>query len=111
MGNKRGTYKRKPIETRGKTQREPALYNAFWKQYTLDDVMHLSQEELDKLISDWLDDYAERQIRRVGHTWNYPEEAVRMKNIRKVKKESHKGPSFNKSINNKRLDKNKEFYI
>ncbi len=110
MGAKRGTYKRKPLEIRGKTQREPALYNAFWKQYTLDDVMHLSQEELDKLISDWLDNYAERQIKRLGNSWNFPDQAVRMKTIRKVA-EKHRGQKFNGSLKDKGLDKNKEFYI
>lgn len=110
MGAKRGTYKRKAIETRGKTQREPALYNAFWKQYTLEDIMYLSQEELDKLISDWLDIYAERQIKRLGHTWNFPDQAVRMKNIRKIP-DKHRGPEFNRSLKHKKLDNNREFYV
>lgn len=109
MGAKRGTYKRKPLEIRGKTQREPALYNAFWKQYTLEDVMYLSEEELDKLVNDWLEIYAERQIKRLGNQWNFPDHAVRMKTTRKASKK-YKG-EFNRSLKSKGLDKNMEFYI
>lgn len=69
--SKRGPYNRKPIESRGLYGREPRVIKSFWTENTMDQVLAMTQEELDLVIDKYLDEFANRQIKN-DKRWNWP---------------------------------------
>lgn len=65
-------YKTKPMEMRGEQKNETRAIKSFWKEYTMDQVMVMSSEELDKAIDGYLEAFAARQIKQ-NKLWWYPE--------------------------------------
>ena len=83
--SKRGSYKIKPIEERGKTGREFGAASLFWKNHSMDDIITKTPEELDAIIDQFLKAYEERQLKNNPNWW-YPQSPIdRVVDIRKAK--------------------------
>jgi|Laugrefa1bdmlbdn_1035148.scaffolds.fasta_scaffold02070_9 hypothetical protein len=68
---KRAPYNRKPVEPRGFGGSEPRVVKSFWTIYSMDQVIAMTQEELDSAIDTFLDQFAYRQIKN-DKRWNWP---------------------------------------
>jgi hypothetical protein len=55
----------------GRTGKESAVIRSFWCEYTMEQVQQMSQEELDKSISDSLDRYAAERM-KMDKRWDWP---------------------------------------
>ena len=75
-GKKRGSYKTKEQDTRGKQRGEPRVVATFYKEYTLDQIQAMSEEELSLNIDKFLEAYVEKQMSRNPH-WDFPERMKR----------------------------------
>lgn len=75
MPNQLGSSVRKrkldTYDETGKTELEVWPIKSFWCEYTMEQVQQMSEEELDKAISDSLDRYAAERI-KVDKFWNWP---------------------------------------
>jgi hypothetical protein len=93
IGRKRKPYKIKKKEERGGEHgKQYHFTRTFWKQYSMDEVITWSQEELDKKIDAFLDEFAARQIKQ-NPRWCWPEDP--QLDIELPKKEpKKKGPSL-----------------
>lgn len=69
--NKRGPYNRRPVEQRGIVGKEPRVYKSFWTEYTMDQVITMTPEELDLAIDTFLEGFAHRQIKN-DKRWDWP---------------------------------------
>ena len=69
--DKRGPYNRRPIEQRGFAGKESRVIKSFWTEYTMDQVLIMTPEELDLAIDKYLDGFAYRQIKN-NKRWNWP---------------------------------------
>lgn len=76
IGTKRGSYNVKKIESRGKVKAENKVISRFWRDYTMDQVLSMSEEELDKAIDKHIDEFAARRLAIDPH-WNFPEKINR----------------------------------
>ena len=65
-------YNRKKIETRGLQGKEKQSVKSFWREYTMDQVIIMTPEELDLAIDKYLDEFVERQIKN-DRWWNFPD--------------------------------------
>ena len=68
---KRDPYNTRPIEMRGVKGREPRVIKAFWKDYTMDEVIAMTDEELIQAIDKCLDQFQARQI-KYDKQWSWP---------------------------------------
>jgi exonuclease I len=93
----KGKYNIKQPEQRGRVEAEPSLYNSFWKQHTMDQILAMTDQELDDAISRFVDNYVEAAKSR-NRNWNFPDSLV-MNIARKASKKSkYKAEPFNKSF-------------
>lgn len=67
----RADYNIKPEELRGKQKGEPLVIKSFWKEYTMDQVLAMSDEEIMQAIDKSLDDFEQRQYKH-NKAWNWP---------------------------------------
>ena len=74
--SKRAPYKRKQVDTSGKTGPEYIVQKSFWTENKMTDIITLSSEELDLLIDNFLEAFVTRQIKGNKY-WNFPD-AYRM---------------------------------
>jgi hypothetical protein len=70
-GGKRAPYNTKPVELRGASGHEARVIKSFWTQHTMDQVISMTQEELDLAIDAYLEGFAQRQIKN-NPRWNWP---------------------------------------
>lgn len=73
-GIKRGPYKTKKAEPRGYVGRERKYVSSFWKNHTMDQIIQLDGEELDKVIDLFLDNYIKNRLTHDRY-WNFPDKA------------------------------------
>jgi len=66
-------YNTKPIEPRGKQDKEPRFIAAFWRLHSMDETLTWSAAELEEKLNVFFEDYEARQIKAHGHRWWYPE--------------------------------------
>ena len=59
------------LETRGKTYNEPAMIGSFWRDYTMDQILNMSDEQLMDAIDKHLDGMIERAIKN-DKKWDFP---------------------------------------
>ncbi len=67
----RKPYNMRTVEERGITYKEPILIKSFWKDYTMDQVLNMTDEELIQAIDKFIDEFAARQIKN-DKTWDFP---------------------------------------
>lgn len=67
---KYGNY-RKTMDTTGKTSAESRPMMTFWSKYKVDDIMQMSQSELDEIIDTFLNEYAADKIKK-DKSWWFP---------------------------------------
>ena len=67
----RKPYELKAVEPRGITYKEPPMIKSFWKEYTMDQVQSMTDEEIMQAIDKFLDEIIARNIHR-DKTWDYP---------------------------------------
>jgi hypothetical protein len=90
IGAKRGKYKVR-LEKRGKTGRENNPIKSFWTHHTMDQVIVMSEKELEEAISIWIEKYQETQIKRNPFWW-YPDIAIKTLNeVRNTRTNIDKG--------------------
>ena len=68
---KRNAYNTRAIEMRGVSGREPRVIKAFWKDYTMDEVLAMTDEELIQAIDKCLDQFEQRQL-KYDKNWSWP---------------------------------------
>jgi len=66
-------YNIKPIEERGITAVENRPIKAFWKEHSMDEVITMTPEELDKEIDASLERFRERQL-MWNKNWHWPDQ-------------------------------------
>ena len=66
-------YNTKPIEPRGKQDKEPRFIAAFWRLHSMDDAITWSAAEMEEKLTAFFEEYEARQLKAHGHTWWYPE--------------------------------------
>jgi hypothetical protein len=59
------------LETRGITYKEPAFIGSFWRDYTMDQIQNMSDEEVMQAIDIFLDKLIARAIKN-DKNWNFP---------------------------------------
>lgn len=67
----RAPYNSRPIEMRGKAGAEPTVMRAFWTDYTMDEVMAMTDEEVMQAIDKSLNSFVERQ-KNLDPNWHFP---------------------------------------
>lgn len=93
-GKKTGPYKTKPIEKRGITGAEMKIQKKFWREHNFDEIMSMDFNDLDNLITKFMQDYEDDQRSR-SVLWWYPENAPgETKRLRNTPKHLDK-PKFN----------------
>ncbi len=97
--NRPSKYNIKTPELRGKTQKEAKVMNSFWKEYTMDEIMTKTQEELEVIITEFMEKYQKKQIRG-NPLWWYPEDPEsHNRNARKTNRKSkYQADPFNPSF-------------
>ena len=68
---KRKEYNMKAVEQRGITYKEPILIKSFWKEYTMDQVIIMSDDEIIQAIDKYIDEFAKRQL-KINKQWDFP---------------------------------------
>ena len=61
----------RPLETRGKTYKEPAMIGSFWRDYTMDQILNMTDEEVMEAINTHLDNMIARAIKN-DKMWDFP---------------------------------------
>lgn len=69
--SQRAPYRLKAVEQRGITYKEPPMIKSFWKEYTIDQVQAMSDEEIMQAVDKFLDEIVARNMHR-DKTWDYP---------------------------------------
>jgi hypothetical protein len=59
------------VEQRGRTYKEPILIKSFWKDYTIDQVQEMTDEQLIQAIDKYLEGFIYRQQKREKN-WDFP---------------------------------------
>jgi hypothetical protein len=59
------------LETRGITYKEPAFIGSFWRDYTMDQIQNMSDEEVMQAIDIFLDKLIARALKN-DKNWNFP---------------------------------------
>jgi hypothetical protein len=93
-GTKRGSYNVK-VDTTGKTVKENAALKSFWSNHKMEDIIQLSTKELDKVISKWIENFQDSQLKR-NKSWWYP--TIHYDPNPKVKGPKKINTSFNSSF-------------
>lgn len=100
-GKKRVSYNLK-VDTRGKTFKENALLKSFWSNHTMEDMIKLTQEQLDAEIALWMDEFEAVQRKRTKG-WIWKETSFLYDPTPKVKKEKKVNTKFNSSFSQKKV--------
>ena len=66
-------YKTRPIEPRGKQDKEPRFIAAFWRLHSMDETLTWSAAELEEKLNVFFEEYEARQLKAHGPKWWYPE--------------------------------------
>jgi hypothetical protein len=61
----------RPLEERGKTYKEPAMIGSFWRDYTMDQILNMTDEEVMEVINKHLDGMIARAIKN-DRMWDFP---------------------------------------
>jgi len=69
-GVKRTKYKTNH-EKRGKVGKENNPIKSFWNHHTMDQIITMSNKELDNAINIWIEDYQARHLEK-NKSWWYP---------------------------------------
>jgi hypothetical protein len=64
-------YKQRAVEQRGKTYKEPLIIKSFWKDYTMNQIQSMSDEELIQAIDKYLEGFIRRQTKQ-DKFWDFP---------------------------------------
>lgn len=67
----RADYNVKPEETRGKKGPEPIVIKSFWKEYTMDQIQAMTDEEIMQAIDQSLESFKKRQL-LYNKGWDWP---------------------------------------
>lgn len=67
----RRPYNMKAVEQRGVTYKEPIIIKSFWKEYNMDQVQAMSDEELIQAIDKFLEGFIYRQM-KMTKGWDFP---------------------------------------
>lgn len=67
----RSPYNSRPVEMRGRHGSEPTSIRAFWTDYTMDEIMAMTDEEVMQAIDKSLDNFSERQ-KKLDPNWHFP---------------------------------------
>ena len=67
----RAEYKIRAVEQRGITYKEPLLIKSFWKDYTMDQIQSMTDEEIMQAIDKYLDGFIFRQTKQ-DKAWDFP---------------------------------------
>lgn len=67
----RKPYNTRAVEQRGITYKEPILIKSFWKEYTMDQVIIMSDDEIIQAIDKYIDEFAKRQL-KINKQWDFP---------------------------------------
>jgi hypothetical protein len=70
-GSSEKEYNIRPVEQRGITYKEPVIIKSFWKEYSMDQIMSMSDEEIIEAVDRYLDEFIHRQNKR-DKQWNFP---------------------------------------
>jgi hypothetical protein len=70
-GSSEKEYNIRPVEQRGITYKEPVIIKSFWKEYTMDQILVMSDEEVIQAVDKYLDEFIHRQKKREKH-WDFP---------------------------------------
>jgi hypothetical protein len=90
-GTKRKEYK-SSMETRGQAEKEVFPVKFFWRKHKMEDIICLSNEELDKIIDQSLDDYKEHNLIKDKGWWYPTLPKSTLNDVRNKKTEIDKGP-------------------
>lgn len=71
-GKKRGPYKTKTEEVRGRTEGEPKYMKAFWREHTMEEMITKTDDEIKSLTAEFIDKYVASQLSR-NPRWDFPE--------------------------------------
>ena len=91
-GTTRKVYKSN-LDTSGKAGKENAIINNFWRLNKVADFMNLTQEEADKKIDKWMQDFEARNIAR-NSTWWYPSPVISIAKARNKRTNVDKRPKL-----------------
>lgn len=64
-------YKQRTVEQRGKTYKEPLIIKGFWKDYTMDQIQSMTDDEILQAIDKYLDGFIYRQTKG-NKLWDFP---------------------------------------
>lgn len=67
----RAPYNYKAVEPRGISYKEPIIIKSFWKEYSMDQVQNMTDEELIQAIDKYLEGFIYRQSKQ-NKLWDYP---------------------------------------
>lgn len=67
----RKPYNFKAVEPRGITYKEPIIIKSFWKEYNMDQVQAMSDEEIIQAIDKYLEGFIYRQSKQ-NKFWDFP---------------------------------------
>jgi len=70
-GPRANPYKIRPSDDRGKTGKEPVLIKSFWKDFSMDEAMTWTPEELNANLEKFFDNYEARRLAD-DRNWQYP---------------------------------------
>ena len=68
---KRAAYNMKAVEPRGITYKEPLMIKSFWKEYTMDQIQAMSDEEIIQAIDKFMEGFIYRQ-KKMKKDWDFP---------------------------------------
>ena len=64
-------FKQRAVEQRGISYKEPLIIKGFWKDYTMDQIQSMSDDELIQAIDKYLEGFIYRQIKG-NKQWDFP---------------------------------------
>lgn len=67
----RKEYNLKAVEPRGITYKEPLIIKSFWKEYGMNQIEQMSDEELSQAIDKFLEGFIYRQ-KKMKKDWDFP---------------------------------------
>ncbi len=67
----RKPYNVRAVEQRGITYKEPLIIKSFWKDYSIEQIQAMSDEDILQAIDKYLDEFIYRQTKR-EKTWDFP---------------------------------------
>ena len=71
--NRPKKYKVRKSDETGKTGKEAKVMTSFWKEYTVEEIMTKSQEELEVIVNDFIAKYEAKNL-KTNPGWWYPED-------------------------------------